>query len=134
MGADLAEDFDPVGAVEPGCVVVALGADQVAPAAAPLDRRVIGVASGAGDYRPALRLGNRPGVGRVPVAVAGRVYCRADAGHGAIALGDLLSTSSTPGHAMSVADPAAAAGAILGKALAPLDYGTGLIPVLLTLA
>jgi hypothetical protein len=97
------------------------------------DRRVIGVAAGAGDLKPALRLGARPGERRVPVALVGRVYCKADADRGAIALGDLLTTSDTPGHAMRVDDPVAAAGAIMGKALAPLDSGRGLIPVVLTL-
>ncbi len=70
----------------------------------------------------------------MPVAVLGRVYCRADAGPGAIAAGDLLTTAPRPGHAMRVADSARSAGSVLGKALGPLDAGTGLIPVLLTLA
>jgi hypothetical protein len=34
---------------------------------------------------------------------------------------------------MRVDNPVVAAGAIMGKALAPLDRGRGLIPVLLTL-
>lgn len=133
MGADVAEDFATTAPVAPGTVVVAVGPDEVAPAAAALDRRVVGVASGAGDYQPALRLGTRPGDHRIPVAIMGRVACRADAGPGAIVAGDLLTTSVTSGHAMRVNDPAAAAGAIIGKALAPLDRGTGLIPVLLML-
>jgi hypothetical protein len=133
FGADVAEDFDTATAVSPGAVVVAVGPDEVAPAATALDRRVVGVASGAGDWQPALRLASRPGAGRVPVAIVGRVQCQADATHGAIATGDLLTTSATEGHAMRVADPAVATGAILGKALAPLEEGTGLIPVLLTL-
>lgn len=67
------------------------------------------------------------------MAIVGRVYCQADAGHGTIAAGDLLTTSTTAGHAMRVGDPAASAGAIFGKALGPLADGTGLIPVLLML-
>jgi hypothetical protein len=63
----------------------------------------------------------------------GRVYCRVDANHGAIAVGDLLTTSTTEGCAMRVDDASLAAGAILGKALGPLDAGTGLVPVLVTL-
>ncbi|GAA0948926.1 hypothetical protein [Virgisporangium aurantiacum] len=133
MGADVAEDFDTAAPVAPGAVVVAVGPDRVAPAAAALDRRVVGVASGAGDFQPALRLASRPGGQRVPVAIAGRVYCRADAGHGPIGIGDLLTTSTTEGHAMRADDPVKAIGAIIGKALAPLDTGTGLIPVLLML-
>jgi hypothetical protein len=133
LGADLAEEFASRTDVEPGSVVVALGPDEVAVANEPCDRRVIGVASGAGNHRSALRLATRPGEERVPVALAGRVYCKADAGYGAIALGDLLTSSTTEGHAMRVADPATAAGAIMGKALARLERGRGLIPVLLTL-
>jgi hypothetical protein len=132
-GADLAEDFAAHGYVEPGSVVVALGVDEVSPARDACDRRVIGIAAGAGGLRSGLRLGNRPGNARIPVAVAGRVYCKADASFGAISLGDLLTSSSTPGHAMRVADPAAASGAIIGKALGHLDSGTGLIPVVLAL-
>lgn len=133
LGADLAEEFASRTDVEPGSVVVALGPDQVAVADEARDRRVIGVASGAGNLRSALRLASRPGEGRVPVALVGRVYCKADAEHGPIALGDLLTSSTTEGHAMRVDDPATAAGAIMGKALAKLDQGRGLIPVLLTL-
>lgn len=133
LGADLAEEFASDAEVEPGSVVVAVGSDEVVVADEPCDRRVIGVAAGAGGLRSALRLGTRPGEERVPVALAGRVYCKADAEHGAIALGDLLTTSATVGHAMRVEDPAGAAGAIMGKALAKLDGGRGLIPVLLTL-
>ncbi|KAF0957391.1 hypothetical protein MLGJGCBP_04759 [Rhodococcus sp. T7] len=132
MGADLAEELNSTVPVEPGSVLVAVGPDEVAPASKALDRRVIGVASGAGDLQPALRLGSRPGEHRVPVALVGRVYCMADAVHGAIVPGDLLTTSTTMGHAMRVDDPPSAIGAIVGKALASLSRGTGLIPVLLT--
>ena len=79
------------------------------------------------------RLGTRPGADRVPVAIAGRVYCKVDADLAPVQAGDLLTTSSTPGHATRVSDPAAASGAVLGKALGPLDAGRGLVPVLLTL-
>jgi hypothetical protein len=133
MGADLAEDFHATTPVAPGTVVVAAGAEQVEPARTALDRRVVGVVSGAGRFKTALRLGSRPGQERVPVAIVGRVCCRVDARHGAIAAGDLLTTSPTEGCAMRVDDPGRAAGAVLGKALQPLRTGAGLIPVLLTL-
>ena len=133
MGADVAEDFDAAAPLEPGAVVVATGPDAVAPAGAALDRRVVGVVSGAGDFQPGLRLGSKPGGERVPVAIVGRAACLADAGHGPIEPGDLLTTSPTEGHAMRVADVAAAAGAILGKALGSLRTDTGLVPLLLTL-
>jgi hypothetical protein len=133
LGADVAEEFASASPVEPGSVLVAVGPDEVAMSTMACDRRVVGVASGAGDLRSALRLGVRPGGRRVPVAVVGRAYCKADAEHGSITLGDLLTTSPTEGHAMRADDPAAAVGAIMGKALAPLRAGRGLIPVLLAL-
>ena len=139
MGADLAEEFAATTEIEPGSVLVAVGPDEVEVSHTARDRRVIGVASGAGGLRPALRLASRPGTPavpgepRVPVAMVGRVYCKADAQHGAITAGDLLTSSDVAGHAMRVEDPAAAAGAIMGKALAPLEGGRGVIPVVLTL-
>jgi hypothetical protein len=133
LGADLAEEFGSSTSIEPGSVVIAIGPDEVALTRRAHDRRVVGVASGAGDLRSALRLGTRPGEARVPVALTGRVYCKADAAHGPIDLGDLLTTSTTEGHAMRVEDRAAASGAIIGKALAPLEHGQGLVPVLLAL-
>ena len=68
---------------------------------------------------------------QAPVAVSGIALCKVDAGFGAIRPGDLLTTSPTPGHAMLAHDPQP--GTILGKALEPLDTGTGLIKVLVML-
>jgi hypothetical protein len=48
-------------------------------------------------------------------------------------VGDLLTTSATPGHAMKVADPARALGTVLGKALGSLRQGRALVPILVTL-
>jgi hypothetical protein len=56
---------------------------------------------------------------------------KADAGYGGIRRGDLLTTSPTGGHAMRATE--IIPGTILGKALEPLDTGTGLIRVLVTL-
>jgi len=59
--------------------------------------------------------------------------------NGPVRLGDLLTTSSTPGHAMK-AVPKVVEGvavyppvAILGKALEPLRSGKGMIRVLIAL-
>ncbi len=68
---------------------------------------------------------------RVPVAFSGIVQCKADASAGPIAVGDLLTTSPTPGHAMRASNPAP--GTVVGKALEPLASGTGLIKVLVML-
>jgi hypothetical protein len=69
----------------------------------------------------------------IPVALVGVVDCKVSAENGPIQRGDLLTTSDTPGHAMKVTDRSAAIGAILGKALAPLESGTGVISVLVIL-
>jgi hypothetical protein len=69
----------------------------------------------------------------VPLAVVGIVPCKVTAENGPIAAGDLLVTSSTPGHAMKGTDRARMLGAVVGKALEPLRVGTGVIQVLVTL-
>ena len=71
--------------------------------------------------------------GRAPVALCGKVFCKVVADDGAIAVGDLLTTSGTPGHAMKAADAARAFGAVIGKALAPLKAGRGMVPILVAL-
>ena len=90
--------------------------------------------SGAGDYRPAVILDReRKREDRAPVALMGKVFCKVDAGYGVVAVGDMLTTSPTAGHAMRAADRERSFGAVLGKALRPLDDGRGLIPILVTL-
>ena len=53
--------------------------------------------------------------------------------HSGLEIGDLLTTSDTPGHAMRVGDPSRAFGAVIGKALAPLAAGRGMVPILVAL-
>ena len=135
-GADCAEQFDVIAAsaCEPGTVMV-LGDDgAVEPSSRQYDKRVAGVISGAAKFKPGVVLDSRgPQLNRKPIALIGKVYCKADATYGAIAVGDLLTTSATPGHAMKAEDPLRAFGAVLGKALGALQNGTGLIPVLVAL-
>ncbi len=136
LNADCAEDFDIVDAetIEAGTVMVLCdeGALQLSQKA--YDKRVAGVISGAGDYKPGLILDKRPtGRPRKPVALMGKVFCKADARYGAIEAGDLLTTSDTPGHAMKAGDPVQAFGAVVGKALRGLPDGQGLIPILVSL-
>jgi hypothetical protein len=134
QGADVAEQFGVVGelTVEPGCVVVLAGDDNVRVSEEPYDRRVAGVVSGAGGYRAALVL-DRSGADRRPLALTGKVWCKVDADCAPVEVGDLLTTSSTPGHAMRATDPARAFGAVIGKALGRLQSGCGLVPVLVAL-
>ena len=135
LGADCAEEFDVESAGDgvPGTVLVIAGERRLRPCDRAYDRRVAGIVSGGGSLRPGIVLGRHAGHGGVPVALAGRVYCCVDASAAAIEVGDLLTTSPTPGHAMKAVDPQRAFGAIVGKALAPMDAGTGLIPVLVAL-
>jgi threonine aldolase len=97
------------------------GAPELRPATVESDPRVVGIVAG------------EPGAawtGTAPLAVAGTiVLCRVDASAGAIAPGDLLVTSATPGHAMR-SGTAPAPGTIVGKALEPLAAGQALIRVL----
>jgi hypothetical protein len=98
------------------------------------DKRVAGVVSGAGNYKPGIVLDKQESSNtRKPIALLGKVFCKVDAQYGAIDVGDLLTTSPTPGHAMKADDPAKAFGAVIGKALRPLPEGHGLIPILIAL-
>ncbi len=69
----------------------------------------------------------------VPLAVVGIVPCKVSTENGPISTGDLLVTSSTPGRAMKGTDRARMLGAVVGKALEPMQTGTGVIQVLVTL-
>lgn len=135
-GADYAEDFDTddaAGAV-PGAVMVLGDTGGIRVSDTAYDRRVAGVISGAGGYRPAIILDRRKThAGRRPLALMGKVWCQVDAREAAVAVGDLLTTSTTPGHAMKAGDAARAFGAVIGKALQPLAAGCGLVPILVAL-
>ncbi|RYZ95385.1 MAG: hypothetical protein EOO68_18630 [Moraxellaceae bacterium] len=97
-------------------------------------RRVVGVVSGAGSYKPGLILDNQgPSPERKPVALMGKVYCWVDASYGAICAGDMLTTSPTLGHAMLAADTVNSFGSVLGKALQPHTQGCALVPLLVCL-
>lgn len=136
LNADCAEDFDIAddASIEPGTVMVLGDEGALEPSASAYDKRAAGVISGAGDFKPGLILDKRPtGRLRQPVALMGKVFCKADASYGAIEAGDLLTTSDTPGHAMKAGDPARTSGAVVGKALRALPEGQGLIPILVSL-
>ncbi|QBS44412.1 hypothetical protein [Nocardia sp. CS682] len=134
-GGDCAEDFDtPVAGLAPGSVLVIDSGGGLRQCERPYDRRVAGVVSGAGTLRPGIVLDRVGGAGeRVTVALNGKAFCMVDADHGAVEVGDLLTTSPTPGYAMKATDPALAFGAVLGKALQGHADGRGLIPILVSL-
>jgi hypothetical protein len=137
-GSDLAERFSQAdGTVaEPGTVMV-IDPDnpgQIKSSAGAYDRKVAGIVSGAGDIRPGLTL-HQEGVaeGDTVMAIAGRVYVKAEALSGAIEPGDLLTTSDLPGYAMKASDPSRSHGAVIGKAMTGLKEGKGLVLVIVNL-
>jgi hypothetical protein len=138
-GADLAETFEVEGCAvdyEPGDVLeISLDADRlVTKSTLPYSSRVAGVYA----TKPGMQLGGEPIDGQtIPMGVVGVIPTKVSNENGPIRRGDLLVTSSTPGHAMK-AEPVVVngievypTGTILGKALQPFEGpGTGLIDVL----
>jgi hypothetical protein len=136
---------------EPGDVMVidTAGSRSTVRASEPRSRLVAGIYSTRPGFVGSEREWDRPGAGNdsgdsayslealasefdeIPLAVVGIVPCKVSAENGPISPGDLLVTSSTPGHAMRDADPAV--GTVLGKALEEMPSGTGVIKVLVTL-
>ncbi len=139
-GSDLSEkfninggDLEPV----PGMLVSIdpLNPGELVLSTSAYDRTAAGVISGAGGVNPGMLMGQSGSIadGDLPVALTGRVYCHVDASFGPIEPGDLITTSSTPGHGMKVTDHEQARGAIVGKAMTGLAEGCGLVLVLVSL-
>ena len=70
---------------------------------------------------------------KLPLALVGRVKAKVSAENGPIKPGDLLTTSSTPGHLMKCDDRTKCLGAVVGKAFEPWEKDTGMIEILATL-
>jgi len=64
---------------------------------------------------------------RPMLALVGRIPVKANIENGSIAVGDLLVSSSQPGYAMKCKDQSKCSGAIVGKALEPLEEESGKI-------
>ena len=139
-GSDLSENFDvnaekdelqsgmivSIDSKNPGELVLAREA---------YDAKVAGILSGAGGVKPGMLMGQKgtKADGKHPVALTGRVYCHVDASHGAIEPGDMITTSTTPGHGMKATNRERAFGSIIGKAMTGLAEGKGLVLVLVNL-
>jgi hypothetical protein len=135
LGADCAEFFeaDDPAVIEAGAVLVIGDGGTLRPCDEEYDKRVAGVVSGAGETKPAIILDQGRAEVGVPLALNGKAHARVDADSGPIEVGDLLTTSSVNGHAMKAADATRSLGSLIGKALAPLPEGRGLIPILVSL-
>ena len=133
---DVAEWVQSSQELRAGTVVVLdqTKSNQVIASSQAYDTRVAGVISS----QPGITLGEK-GAGKVLVATTGRVKVKVDATSGPVKVGDLLVTSDKEGFAMK-SEPISigkrkmhAPGTLIGKALEPLDGGTGEILVLLSL-
>ena len=141
-GGDLAEQFAVLGAGSvkpaPGLLVAITGnqSGTLVVSSKPYDRTLAGIISGANGLQAGVILAGsgKEGLGEFPVALSGRAWCWCDAASGAIELGDPLTSSAIPGHAMKAEDHEKARGSSIGKAMTRLSAGTkGLVLVLVTL-
>ena len=126
---DVAEDIYSKDELENGDVVVidSENNEHVKKSSKPYDTMVAGIIS----LDPAFHI--QTSDTGVPLALAGRVKAKASAENGPIKRGDLLTTSSTPGHLMKCESKEKCFGAMVGKALEPLVDGKGKIIVLVML-
>jgi hypothetical protein len=133
---DVAEWVPTTETLAAGTVVVLNPAkgSQVAPSKVAYDTTVAGVVSA----HPGIVLGTEA-PDKAQIATTGRVRVKVDASHHPIKVGDLLVTSDVPGTAMRSIPVEIAGismhrpGTIIGKALEPIETGTGEILVLLSL-
>ncbi len=138
-GADFAESLEPLGqkdTYQPGDVLVIdpSRSRAVALAVEAYSTRVAGIYSTKPGLLATPYTMDDPRLAKeIPMAVMGIVPCKVSAENGPIERGDLLVTSSTPGHAMKGTDRGRMLGAVVGKALEPLSAGKGVIQVLVTL-
>ncbi|MDH3892375.1 MAG: hypothetical protein OEV49_14975 [candidate division Zixibacteria bacterium] len=141
-GSDLSEQFNIRKTVDgiaplPG-MVVSIDSEQIGQlkvSRRAYDPAVAGIISGANGIKPGMMMGQSGTItdGDYAVALTGRVYCLVDASFGAVQPGDMLTTSSTVGHAMLASDLRRAPGTIIGKAMSSLESGQGYVLVLVTL-
>jgi len=133
---DVAEWVPSSEKLPPGTVVVldSTKSNQVTSSTVSYDTRVAGVIS----EQPGIALGEKSD-SKVLVATTGRVRIKVDASKSPIQIGDLLVTSDIPGVAMK-SEPIEIGGrkihmpgTLIGKALEPLEKGSGKILVLLSL-
>ena len=69
-----------------------------------------------GDYKPGLVLDKKQSRNiRKSVSLMGKVYCKVDAQCSPIEVGDLLTISATPGHAMKASEPIRVFGSVIGR-------------------
>jgi hypothetical protein len=137
-GVDLAEAFEVEGSVktyEPGDVsVISTSKDRaVEKSREPYSTLVAGVYATKSGVLLTERNADDAHQDTVPLGIVGVIPTKACSENGPIRRGDLLVTSSTPGHAMKGTDHSRLVGAVLGKALENSDgQSTGVVRVLVS--
>ncbi|ACV33830.1 hypothetical protein [Accumulibacter sp.] len=140
---DVAEIYFSDLELDPGDLVsLDPDADRIIRSSGPADPTVIGILSTEPGFLLNSQLNREAPAGDLrpyPVALCGCVPCKVSDENGPIRRGDLLTTSSTPGHAMR-AEPILLdgkslypSGTIIGKALAAHVDGEGVIEVFVVL-
>jgi len=132
-GADLAEMVSSGDAsLEAGDVLV-IGADGIfIRSDRPFQASVVGIYSTQPGFVGGVEVddsGELIESNKIPLAIVGIVPVKAITENGAIQPGDLLVSSSLPGYAMAAGETPPV-GTVIGKALEPLEEGTGLIQML----
>jgi hypothetical protein len=120
--ADLAENFSSDREYDPGTVLVLGGSNEVTESTVEDDIKVAGIVT----TDPAFVMNHKLTGTKSCIALQGRVPCKVV---GPIELGDMLVTSSVPGHAKKAVNPAV--GSVIGKALQNYDSAEpGVIEIL----
>ncbi len=130
--ADFAELLPAAADLEPGDVLAISPKGILTRSTQAYQSSVVGVYS----TRPGFlggAVGGADDRGKAPLAMVGVVPVKASAENGPIQPGDLLTTSSTPGHAMRCEGVELCFGRSLGKAMEGLESGTGVIMMLVML-
>ena len=130
--ADFAEMLPADSGLEPGDVLAIGEEGRLVRATVAFAPNVAGVYSTAPGFVGGHPVEGEAPADQVPLAVVGIVPVKVSAENGAIAPGDLLVASATPGHAMR-AGVFAPNGTLLGKALEPHAAGLGKIRILVVL-
>ncbi len=138
-GSDISEKFcvRPGKNIEPG-TLVSIDVEhpgQLCITQHMYDTRIAGVISGANGISTGLIMGQTGSIadGEYPIALTGRVYVKAEAIRESIKPGDLLTSSSIPGHVMKATKKKQRSGAIIGKALSSIESGLGEVLMLISL-
>ena len=137
-GSDFAEQFDLTGDGKPEAgMLVSIDPSQKGKlmiSQKAYDQKIVGVISGANGISTGMLMSDKGSIadGDYPIALLGRVYVKADDSQGKIKAGDLLTSSSIPGHAMKAKRSKKSHGAVLGKAMSEIDE-TGFVLVLINL-